>query len=119
MEVKYQLQIRVVNYDNYNHTYNKEVTLKDVTKFANLLAIIKKNIDKTNWNWFSNGLPDKWDGNRFVLDTWMLKTKMKENFDYDIEDINLVKEFFLRFTPNGGDRIDNIKLFKVEEIEIA
>ena len=44
---------------------------------------------------------------------------MKENFDYDVEDINLVKEFFLRFTPKGGDRLDNIKLFKVEEIEIA
>ena len=51
-----------------------------------------------------------------VLDTWRLCKHMEEHFDYKVEDINLVKEFFLRFTPHGCDGIEWIKFFKVEEI---
>ena len=41
---------------------------------------------------------------------------MNEHFNYKVEDINLVKEFFLRFTPHGCDGIEWIKFFKVEEL---
>jgi hypothetical protein len=41
---------------------------------------------------------------------------MDEHFGYKVEDINLIKEFFLRFTPHGCDGIEWIKFFKVEEI---
>ena len=89
-----------------------------MTKFANLAEIINNNSGKQIWNWFGkgHGLPEKWDGNRYVLDTWRLCKHMEEHFDYKVEDINLVKEFFLRFTPHGCDGIEWIKFFKVEEI---
>ena len=80
---------------------------------------MQKKFQKQNqWNWFGkgHGLPEKWDGNRYVLDTWRLCKHMEEHFDYKVEDINLVKEFFLRFTPHGCDGIEWVKFFKVEEI---
>ena len=57
-----------------------------------------------------------WDGKHYVLDTWEICQVMKNNFGYNVEDINLVKEFCLRFIPNGCDGIESIKFFKVEEI---
>ena len=115
MNTKFQIQIKTSNWENGSPIITHDITLTDLTKFANLAAMINKNSGKKTWNWFDR-LPDKWDGNRYVLDTWMLCKQMEENFNYKVEDVNLVKEFFLRFTPHGCDGIECIKFFKVEEI---
>ena len=116
MNTKFQIQIKTNNYNGGSSTITKEISLNSISKFANLIAMINKNVDKVTWNWFPNALPTKWDGNNYVLDTWLICKHIEKNFDYKIEDINLFKEFYLRFTPNGADRIEGIKLFKVEEI---
>ena len=118
MNTKFQIQIKTHNWEGESPTIIKEITLNDLTKFANIAEIINNNSGKQIWNWFGkgHGLPEKWDGNRYVLDTWRLCKHMEEHFDYKVEDINLVKEFFLRFTPHGCDGIECIKFFKVEEI---
>lgn len=118
MNTKFQIQIKICNWEGGSHTITKEISLNDLTKFANLVALINKNANRTTWNWFGRGkcLPDTWDGERYVLDTWRLCKHMKENFDYNVEDINLFKEFALRFITKGCDRIEYIKFFKVEEI---
>jgi len=113
----YQIQIKTVNYNGGSPTITKEITLNDLAKFANLAEMINKNSGKQVWNWFGKGqcFPTKWDGT-IVLDTWRLCNHMDENFNYKVEDINLVKEFCLRFIPHGCDGIEWIKFFKVEEI---
>ena len=116
--ISYQIQIKTVNYNGGSPIITKEITLNDLAKFANLAELINNNSGNQTWNWFGkgHGLPEKWDGTRYVLDTWRLCKHMEENFNYKVEDINLVKEFFLRFTPHGCDGIEWIKFFKVEEI---
>ena len=118
MITKFQIQIKTHNWEGGSPTITKEIFLSDLSKFANLVAMINKNSGKQVWNWFGKGkgLPTTWDGHSYVLDTWKLRNVMDVNFDYKVEDINLVKEFFLRFTPNGCDGIEWIKFFKVEEI---
>ena len=118
MNTKFQIQIKTRNWEGGSPTITKEISLNDLGKFANLAALINKNANRTMWNWFGNGkgLPDKWDGKHYVLDTWLLCKRMEEWFDYKVDDVNLVKEFFLRFTPHGCDGITWIKFFKVEEI---
>ena len=118
MEVNYQIHVKVVNYDSANRTKVTNITTNDLTRFATLIAALKKNINKNNWNWFTYGLPDEWNGNTYVLDVQALRSHMMTKFDYEVNDIELFKEFFLRFVGNG-DRLDDIKLFKVEEIEIT
>ena len=115
MNTKFQIQIKTSNWENGSPIITHDITLTDLTKFSNLAEMINKNSGGKSWNWFDR-LPDKWDGNRYVLDTWMLCKQMEENFNYKVEDVNLVKEFFLRFTPHGCGNIDWIKFFKVEEI---
>lgn len=118
MNTTFQIQIKIHNWEGGSHVISKEISLNDLIKFSNLASFINKNSGNKTWNWFGNGqgLPDTWDGNKFVLDTWRLCKHMEENFNYKVEDINLVKEFFLRFTPHGADSIDWVKFFKVEEI---
>lgn len=118
MNTKFQIQIKTINWEGDSPTITKEITLNDLTKFANLAEMINKNSGKQIWNWFGKGkgLPEMWDGNRYVLYTWGIGNWMKEKFDYNVEDFNLIKEFYLRFTPNGCDGIEWIKFFKVEEI---
>ena len=117
MNTTFQIQIKTRNWEGGSPTITKEITLNDLTKFANLVTFINKNSGGQTWNWFGkNGLPDKWDGNHYVLDIWLLCKRMDEWFGYKVEDVNLVKEFFLRFTPHGCDGIEWIKFFKVEEI---
>ena len=115
MNTTFQIQIKTHNWEGGSPTITQEISLNDLTKFANLAEMINKNSGGKTWNWF-NRLPDKWDGERYVLDTWRLCKHMEEHFDYKVEDINLVKEFFLRFTPHGCNGIEWIKFFKVEEI---
>lgn len=119
MNTKFQIQIKTRNYEGGSPTITKEITLNDLTKFANLAALINKNVGKDTWNWFGKGegLPGRWDGTHYVLDFYRVCLHMKVNFGYDVEDINLVKEFYLRFTPHGCDGIEWVKFFKVEEIE--
>ena len=115
MKTEFQIQIKTYNWEGGSPTITKEISLNDLTKFSNLAEMINKNPGKKNCNWFDH-LPTTWDGNKYVLDTWRLCKHMEEHFDYKVEDINLVKEFFLRFTPYGCDGIEWIKFFKVEEI---
>ena len=122
MNTSFQIQIAVHNWEGGNHVISKEISLNDIGRFTALISAIN-NSGKKTWNWFGKdkGLPEKWDGKRFVLDEYSLIKIMNENFGWKINDCmdtNLVKEFFLRFTPNGADHISNIKIFKVEEIEI-
>ena len=120
MNTTFQIQITIHNWEGGSYTTTKSLTLNDIAKFAPLMIAINKNSGGKTWNWFGNGkgLPDKWDGERYVLDTWLLCKNMNDNFNYKVEDINLVKEFFLRFTPHGADHISKIKIFKVEELEL-
>jgi hypothetical protein len=85
---------------------------------------MKKNINHTQWNWFTN-LPTKWDGNQYVLDVWRLEHDFKEKWGFNYVDActdesfgptNFIKEFFLKFTPDGADSITDIKVFKMVEI---
>ena len=119
MNTKFQIQIKTCNWNGGSPTITKEVSLNDLTKFSNFATMINKNSGGNIWNWFGKGygLPDKWDGNHYVLDTWRICKHIEENFGYKVEDVNLVKEFFLRFTPHGCDGIEWIKFFKVEELE--
>lgn len=118
MNTKFQIQIKTHNWEGGSPTITKEISLNDLTKFANLATMIDKNSGGKTWNWFGkgHGLPDKWDGEKYILDTWKLCKHMEDNFNYKVEDTNLVKEFFLRFTPHGCDGIEWVKFFKVEEI---
>ena len=116
MNTKFQIQIKINNYKTGSHTVTKDISLNDLTKFSNLAEMINKNAGKNTWNWFGENLPTTWDGKKYVLDIYMLCKYMKENFNYKVEDVNLVKEFYFRFTPNGADSIDYVKFFKVEEI---
>ena len=118
MNTTFQIQIKTINWEGDSPTITKDITLNDLTKFSNLAEMINKNSGKHIWNWFGNGkgLPTTWDGHHYVLDTWRLCKHMEEHFDYKVEDVNLVKEFFLRFTPHGCDGIEWIKFFKVEEL---
>ena len=115
MNTKFQIQIKTHNWEGGSPTITKEITLNELTKFANLAEIINKNYANKTWNWFK-GLPIEWNGNNYVEDTISICRYMKEYFDYKVEDINLIKEFYNRFTPHGCDGIEYIKFFKVEEI---
>ncbi len=118
MNTSFQIQIKIVNYNGGSQTITHPISENDFKKFANLISAINNNSGNQTWNWFGkgHGLPEKWDGKHYVLDIWGLCNHMEENFNYKVEDINLVKEFFLRFTPRGCDGIEYIKIFKVEEI---
>ena len=118
MNTTFQIQIKTINYEGGSPIITKEITLNDLTKFSNLASMINKNSGKQVWNWFGKdcGLPKTWDGHSYVIDKWLVCKYMKDNFDYEVEDINLIKEFFVRFTPHGCDGIEWIKFFKVEEI---
>ena len=120
MNTTFQIQIKTINYEGGSPTITKEVTLNDIDSFKSLVKAINNNSGKQVWNWFGKdcGLPTTWDGHSYVLDKWLVCKHMKDNFGYEVEDINVVKEFFLRFTPNGCDGIEWIKFFKVEEVEI-
>jgi len=123
--MKFIIEIAVENYDGEQYVYAKDFTLNDLVKFAGLIELMKKNIDHTTWNWF-NGLPEIWDGNRYVLDINKLELDFESNWGFKYADTctdnsfgestNFIKEFYLRFTPSGADRINDIKVYKVTEI---
>lgn len=123
MNTKFQIQITVHNWDGGTSTISKDFYLRDISRFTDLMSAINNNSGKNICNWFGNGkgLPVKFNGANYTLDKYTLIKIMNDNFGLKInsdDDINLVKEFFLRFTPYGADHISNIKIFKIEELEL-
>ena len=123
MNTKFQIQITVHNWDGGTSTISKDFYLRDISRFTALIGAINNNSGKNTFNWFGNGkgLPVKFNGANYTLDKYTLIKIMNDNFGLKInsdDDINLVKEFFLRFTPYGADHILNIKIFKIEELEL-
>lgn len=120
-----KIEIKVYSFDNGVKSYVNDFSENDLNKFMPFIKKLKENLKHTYWNWFDH-LPMTWDGNNYVLDTSYLKTKFEENFGFNFEDyssdtfgsINFFKEFFLRFTPDGADMIEEIHIYKIEEIEI-
>ena len=122
MNTKFQIQITVNNWNGGTSTISKDFYLRDISRFTALINAIN-NSCKNTFNWFGNGkgLPVKLNGSTYTLDKYTLIKIMNDNFGLKInsdDDINLVKEFFLRFTPYGADHILNIKIFKIEELEL-
>lgn len=123
MNTKFQIQITVNNWDGGTSTISKDFYSRDISRFTALIGTINNNSGKNTFNWFGNGkgLPVKLNGSTYTLDKYTLIKIMNDNFGWTInsdDDINLVKEFFLRFTPYGADHISNIKIFKIEELEL-
>ena len=123
MNTKFQIQIKVHNLNGGISTISKDFYLRDISRFTALIGAINNNSGKNAFNWFGNGkgLPVKVNGTNYTLDKYTLIKIMNDNFGLKInsdDDINLVKEFFLRFTPYGADHILNIKIFKIEELEL-
>ena len=123
MNTKFQIQITVHNWDGGTSTISKDFYLRDISRFTALINAINNNSGKNTFNWFGNGkgLPVKLNGSTYTLDKYTLIKIMNDNFGWKInsdDDINLVKEFFLRFTPYGADHISNIKILKIEELEL-
>lgn len=123
MNTKFQIQITVNNLNGGISTISKDFYLRDISRFTALVNAINNNSGKNTFNWFGNGkgLPVKFNGTNYTLDKYSLIKIMNDNFGLKInsdDDINIVKEFFLRFTPYGADHILNIKIFKIEELEL-
>ena len=123
MNTKFQIQITVNNLNGGISTISKDFYLRDISRFTALIGTINNNSGNNTFNWFGNGkgLPVKFNGANYTLDKYTLIKIMNDNFGLKInsdDDINLVKEFFLRFTPYGADHILNIKIFKIEELEL-
>ena len=123
MNTKFQIQITVHNLNSGTSTISKDFYSRDISRFTALISTINDNCGKNAFNWFGNGkgLPAKFNGATYTLDKYTLIKIMNDNFGWKInsdDDINLVKEFFLRFTPYGADHILNIKIFKIEELEL-
>ena len=123
MNTKFQIQITVNNWNGGISTISKDFYSRDISRFTALIGTINNNSGNNAFNWFGNGkgLPVKFNGANYTLDKYTLIKIMNDNFGLKInsdDDINLVKEFFLRFTPYGADHISNIKIFKIEELEL-
>ena len=119
---KFQIQLSFFNYEGGKQTCVFPISNSDMHKFATLVNVINKNSGKKQYNWFGEGyvLYSKWNGESFELDKEYVKMKFKDNFDYELEDIELFEEFHNNYLPSSDvDHIENIKYFKVEEIEIC
>ena len=120
--MKYQLQIKTHNWEGNSPIITKEISLEEIERYKEFIKAINANsginsFSSNLWNWFNN-IPSKWDGNKYVPDVWKICGHIKEKFEYTVTDVNLIIDFFNKFTPNGCDGISNIKIFKVEEIKI-
>lgn len=111
---KFLIEIDVTNYDKDNCKMSRSITLDEISEYKFLIKVINKNSGNKTWNWFEC-LPEKWDGEKYIDDDWLISHRFNENFQYNLPD-KLIKKFFKKFTPNGADRINYIKLYKVEEI---
>lgn len=114
----FHIQIFIYNYDNSQSEITSEITLADIEKYTKLIKIINENANNNFYNWWPY-LPANYDikTEKLYLDYDKISEQFKNNFNnyYDSHDI---ETFFNKFTPNGTDRIEKIKIFKVEEIEL-
>lgn len=120
MNTKYQIQIKRGTWSNGTTVITKSITLEEIDKYKELIQVINNNANHNTWNWFGDTkiLPDTWNGEKFVIDTRELKNHMKKAFDYELTDPNILIDFTMKFLNCGADRIDYIKIFKVEEVEL-
>ena len=112
--MEYQIQIRTHNYNKESNIISKNITLDEIQKYTELIKIINKNANNVIWNWW-NGLPELWSGSDYIVNIFSINEKFKENFGVEY-DVNIIIDFYNKFTPNGTDDIYWIKIFKVEEI---
>ena len=115
MNPKFKLNISIVNYSESNRTINKEVTLEEIAEFSPLFKAVVLNGNVTTFNWW-NRLPYTWNGEKYVDDNYRIASDFKKNFGMEIP-VEIIKKFYKKFSVYG-DRLDNIKLFKVEEVEL-
>jgi len=116
MITNYQIHVKTINYHGSSPEITENISKSDISKFTELIKAINANAGNKVWNWFSNSLPMNWHNDMFTIDNYAICMHMKDNFDYKVDNIYLITEFFNRFTPNGCDGIEWIKIFKVEEI---
>ena len=116
MKNNFLIEMLLSNYDKNTYRKSQAIKLEEIYEYKELINIINKNVNNQKWNWFSS-LPETWDGKMYIPDTFVIETKFKENFGVDMT-VNRIIKFYKRFTPNGADNISEIKLYKVEELDI-
>lgn len=106
-----------------------QFSMNDMVKFASFIAMIKNNLEHSDYyNWFKK-LPAKYEyeNDCSVLDIDAIKEHFITQFGFYFEDylegsesekINSFKEFFYRFTPDGAEEIVDIKLYNVDELKL-
>ena len=112
----FQIQIKIHNYNTGSKTISNKISLNEIQKYAELIKIINKNENNFTWNWWS-GLPELWTGGDYEVDVDRIKGEFKARFNVECNP-KFIIDFYNKFTPNGGDAIKYIKIFKVEEIEL-
>ena len=111
------LQINVSNYDTDSYKNSMNITKEDFEHYKDIFKVVNEVSEEhpQAWNWF-NRLPDKWDGSKFVDDKWLISKTFEDNFGVKMNADHII-DFYKRFTPRGGGRISNIKLFEIKEVE--
>lgn len=115
-----QLKISMTNLQDGKSCNNIDISEFELKKFLPLIAIIKKNRNVSQWNWFHK-LPQKWNGTayEYTIEEFTLKFEFEYKFGVEIDKhmTKLIISFWKKFTPNGADRIDDIQLFEINEID--
>lgn len=119
----YQIQFNLSSYEEGSKSFIKKFKKKeDYDKFletyGDLLRFIIKHIDHTHWNWWSS-FPDKWNGTKFETDYYTISRQFKEHFGEEYSNYSKLVDLFrdLDFKVSAG-RVESIKAYKTEEIEI-
>lgn len=119
MNPKFKINIQTVDRSYGYNEINKEITLEQINRFSNLIKAINRNVHGYEVNWFQK-IPETYNKlhNVYSTDVFKIYLHMEHCFDYELEDLQIFKEFFRLYTPNGCDGILGIKIFKVEEINL-
>lgn len=112
---EFQIQININNYNESNRTVARKVKLEELEEFKEIIKAINLNLNVTTWNWF-NRLPDTWNGEKYVDNNYIIGKHFEENFGVAVQ-VDMIKKFFRKFNLYG-DRIDSIKLYKIEEVNL-
>lgn len=115
--MKIQAHIKLINYEKDSYTKTININLLDLQKYKDIILLINK-YKGNPWNWFDH-LPEHWnqDKQAYELDKWGIDYKFRNFFKEKI-DTDIIIDFFKKFTPNGADGIENIKIYQVEEINL-
>lgn len=115
---KYIVTVKLSWYNHHESTVSKKINEEQLKKYRNILRIISKGVNNTQWNWFSS-LPEKWDGyeKKYVPNVYEIKRIFVENF-YEEPSLDEIIGFHKLFVSCGADRIEKIELFEVNPIEI-